>query len=116
MGVHLVFFLHITTGSESFNHVLALAFGVLIVFLLRITVDQDPSQSQHGVNGASHSDAALDCWSMILFRKPGIFQDQALVLVGVQLAFPFWGRRIAYGHNCLADRSGNQLPVPRWPI
>jgi hypothetical protein len=26
------------------------------------------------------------------------------------------GRRIAYGHNCLADRSGNQLPVPRWPI
>ncbi|MGB8560237.1 MAG: hypothetical protein WCD62_17575, partial [Pseudolabrys sp.] len=74
-----------------FNNVLALAFGVLIVFLLRITVDQDPSQSQHGVNGASHSDAALDCWSMILFRKPGIFQDQALVLVGVQLALPFWG-------------------------
>ena len=34
MGVHLVFFLHITTGSESFNNVLALAFGVLIVFLL----------------------------------------------------------------------------------
>ena len=29
--------------------------------------------------------------SMILFRKPGIFQDQALVLVGVQLALPFWG-------------------------
>ena len=56
----------------------------------RITVDHDPPQSQHGVNGASHSDAALDCWSMILFRKPGIFQDQALVLVGVQLALPFW--------------------------
>ncbi|MGA8945669.1 MAG: cytochrome o ubiquinol oxidase subunit IV, partial [Pseudolabrys sp.] len=34
MGVHLVFFLHITTGAESFNNVLALAFGVLIVFLL----------------------------------------------------------------------------------
>ena len=34
MGVHLVFFLHITTGPESFNNVLALAFGVLIVFLL----------------------------------------------------------------------------------
>jgi Prokaryotic Cytochrome C oxidase subunit IV. len=24
MGVHLVFFLHITTGAESFNNVLAL--------------------------------------------------------------------------------------------
>src|SRR5262249_3283634 len=34
MGVHLVFFLHITTGPESMNNVLALAFGVLIVFLL----------------------------------------------------------------------------------
>ena len=34
MGVHLVFFLHITTGAESYNNVLALAFGVLIVFLL----------------------------------------------------------------------------------
>lgn len=34
MGVHLVFFLHITTGPESTNNVLALAFGILIVFLL----------------------------------------------------------------------------------
>jgi cytochrome o ubiquinol oxidase operon protein cyoD len=34
MGVHLVFFLHITTGPESYNNVLALAFGVLIVFLV----------------------------------------------------------------------------------
>ena len=34
MGVHLVFFLHITTGPESTNNVLALAFGILIVFLI----------------------------------------------------------------------------------
>jgi len=34
MGVHLVFFLHITTGAESLNNVLALAFGLLIVILL----------------------------------------------------------------------------------
>ena len=34
MGVHLVFFLHITTGPDNVNNVLALAFGVLIVFLL----------------------------------------------------------------------------------
>ena len=34
MGVHLVFFLHITTGRDSTNNILALAFGVLIVVLV----------------------------------------------------------------------------------
>ena len=34
MGVHLVFFLHITTAPDDTNNVLALAFGVLIVGLL----------------------------------------------------------------------------------
>jgi cytochrome o ubiquinol oxidase operon protein cyoD len=36
MGVHLVFFLHITTGPDNSNNVLALAFGVLIVGLIMI--------------------------------------------------------------------------------
>lgn len=36
MGIHLVFFLHITTGPDNTNNVLALAFGVLIVFLVMI--------------------------------------------------------------------------------
>ena len=34
MGVHLVFFLHITSGPDSVNNVMALAFGLLIVVLL----------------------------------------------------------------------------------
>ena len=34
MGVHLVFFLHITTAPDSTNNVLALAFGVLVVLLV----------------------------------------------------------------------------------
>jgi len=34
MGVHLVFFLHIGTGPDNTNNVLALAFGVLIVVLV----------------------------------------------------------------------------------
>ena len=34
MGVHLVFFLHITTDPDNTNNVLALAFGLLIVFLV----------------------------------------------------------------------------------
>jgi cytochrome o ubiquinol oxidase subunit IV len=36
MGVHLVFFLHITTGPDSTNNILALAFGVLIAFLVLV--------------------------------------------------------------------------------
>jgi cytochrome o ubiquinol oxidase operon protein cyoD len=34
MGVHLVFFLHITTGPDNTNNVLALAFGVFVVGLI----------------------------------------------------------------------------------
>ena len=34
MGVHLVFFLHITTDPDNTNNVMALAFGLLIVFLV----------------------------------------------------------------------------------
>ena len=34
MGVHLVFFLHITSAPDSTNNSLALAFGVLIVTLI----------------------------------------------------------------------------------
>ena len=34
MGIHLVFFLNITTAPDNVNNVLALAFGVLIVLLV----------------------------------------------------------------------------------
>ncbi len=34
IGVHLVFFMHLTTAPDNTNNVLALAFGVLIVALI----------------------------------------------------------------------------------
>ena len=34
MGVHLVFFLHMTSGPDNVNNLLALAFGLLIVMLV----------------------------------------------------------------------------------
>jgi cytochrome o ubiquinol oxidase operon protein cyoD len=34
IGVHLVFFLHLGSGHDSTNNILALAFGVLIVLLV----------------------------------------------------------------------------------
>ena len=36
IGVHLVFFLHLGSGPDSTNNILALAFGMLIVFLVII--------------------------------------------------------------------------------
>lgn len=53
MGVHLVFFLHITTGPDNTNNILALAFGVLVVFLvlvgsLVIMANLDGSMMAHG--------------------------------------------------------------------
>jgi len=34
IGVHLVFFLHLGSGPDHTNNILALAFGVLVVFLV----------------------------------------------------------------------------------
>lgn len=34
IGVHLVFFLHLGSGPDHTNNILALAFGLLIVFLI----------------------------------------------------------------------------------
>ena len=34
IGVHLVFFLHLGSGPDNTNNILALAFGVLVVFLV----------------------------------------------------------------------------------
>jgi cytochrome o ubiquinol oxidase subunit IV len=36
MGIHLVFFLHITTGPDNTNNVLALAYGIIIVLLVLV--------------------------------------------------------------------------------
>jgi cytochrome o ubiquinol oxidase operon protein cyoD len=34
IGVHLVFFLHLGSGADNTNNILALAFGMLIIFLV----------------------------------------------------------------------------------
>jgi cytochrome o ubiquinol oxidase subunit IV len=52
MGIHLVFFLHITTGPDNTNNVLALAFGVLITLLIIfgsiwIMANLDHNMAQH---------------------------------------------------------------------
>jgi len=53
MGVHLVFFLHITSGPDNTNNVLALAFGVLIVFLVMIGTIVIMAQMNHNMGAPS---------------------------------------------------------------
>ena len=60
MGVHLVFFLHISSGPEGTNTILALAFGVFVVALvvfgsLLIMANLDAGmQGMHGMQGMAH--------------------------------------------------------------
>jgi len=56
MGVHLVFFLHVSSGPESTNTILALAFGVFVVALvvfgsLIIMAHLDAGMSAGGMHG-----------------------------------------------------------------
>ena len=61
MGVHLVFFLHITTGPDNTNNVLALAFGVLVVFLVvgGIVWIMGHLNHEHAADGPDHADAQI---------------------------------------------------------
>jgi cytochrome o ubiquinol oxidase subunit IV len=52
MGVHLVFFLHVTSGPDNTNNVLALAFGVLIVGLVLIGSIWIMGHLNHNLMGA----------------------------------------------------------------
>lgn len=36
MAIHLIFFLHLTSGPDNVNNIMALAFGIVIVFLVVI--------------------------------------------------------------------------------
>ena len=63
MGIHLVFFLHITTAPDNTNNVLALAFGTLIVCLvvfgsLWIMANLDHNMAPMGGAAAAMSEAA----------------------------------------------------------
>lgn len=54
MGVHLVFFLHVSTGADNTNNVLALAFGIIVVGLLvfgSMIIIADLNHNMMPVNG-----------------------------------------------------------------
>jgi cytochrome o ubiquinol oxidase subunit IV len=57
MGVHLVFFLHISSGPEGTNNILALAFGVFVVALVvfgSIIIMNNLDSAMSSVNGMSN--------------------------------------------------------------
>ena len=55
MGVHLVFFLHITTGPDNTNNVMALAFGVLIVLVLMVGTIWVMTNMNHNMMPMDHT-------------------------------------------------------------
>jgi heme/copper-type cytochrome/quinol oxidase subunit 4 len=60
LGVHLVFFIYITTGPNNLNNVPALAFGVMIVLLVRwLTVDHGAHEPKYDACGSDHTYAAM---------------------------------------------------------
>ena len=84
MGVHLVFFLHITTGPDNTNNVLALAFGVLIVIIvaagsLWIMTNLDDSMTPPAELMNLHMNTECTCWhqeyrsAARVRRSPGIW-------------------------------------------
>jgi cytochrome o ubiquinol oxidase subunit IV len=61
MGVHLVFFLHLTLGPRDSNNILALAFGTLIIASGRwVVMDHGQPQRQHGPYGALGKDLVVE--------------------------------------------------------
>jgi len=61
MGVHLVFFLHITSGPDNVNNVMALAFGGAdrSAAARRLALDHGAPEPEHDAHGSDHADAAL---------------------------------------------------------
>jgi len=62
MGVHLVFFLHVSSGPEGTNTILALAFGVFVVALvvfgsMVIMANLDAGMASCGMHGSSCPEA-----------------------------------------------------------
>ncbi|MFO6446050.1 cytochrome o ubiquinol oxidase subunit IV [Erythrobacter sp. NE805] len=58
MGVHLVFFLHVTTGPDNTNNVLALAFGVMVCALVLFGSIWIMAHLAHGAMAADMASAA----------------------------------------------------------
>jgi cytochrome o ubiquinol oxidase subunit IV len=86
MGVHLVFFLHITTGQDNVNNVMALAFGLLIVFLLL-------AGSLWIVAHLNHNMASMDqIMQMQLERGPVVRTVTASGVVGPTATAPVGAR------------------------
>ncbi len=54
MGIHLVFFLHITTAPDNTNNVLALAFGFLIVCIVVLGSLWIMTHLSHNVHSMQH--------------------------------------------------------------
>jgi HlyD family secretion protein len=97
MGVHLVFFLHITTGPDNVNNVMALAFGVLIVLLIL-------AGSLWIMANLNHNMASMDqIMQMQLERGPVVRTVTARGVVGPTATAPVGARVSGVIHALYCD-------------
>jgi hypothetical protein len=75
MGVHLVFILHITTGPDNTNNVLALAFGVLIVFLVVVGSGLDHGQSERRHDAVARADEHVICGTEPIYSARAMIRE-----------------------------------------
>jgi hypothetical protein len=62
MGIQLVFFLHITTGLDHINNVLAPAFGILILILV-VPGFEAPRRPDHACQRPGPPNLSLNYWT-----------------------------------------------------
>ena len=69
MGIHLIFFLHLTTAPDNTNNVLALAFGVLIVGLIVFGSVWIMSHLNHNMMPTTSTSVVLPMSQVLLAEK-----------------------------------------------
>ena len=99
MGVHLVFFLHITTGPDNTNNVLALAFGILIVFLVVVGSLWIMSNLERQHDAVARADE---------FAHAALTADASIRSLAVS---PAYDVHPEFGYLCLAPRVRRELRV-----
>lgn len=105
IGIQLVFFLHLTTGSDNINNSIALAFGTLVVTLVIAgTLWIMSSMSHHtsvtifrNKSAHNHHESSLHLEDSSIFK---IFPSQAQVGKKIKNVFCVVGQHVEINQEC----------------
>jgi cytochrome o ubiquinol oxidase subunit IV len=116
IGVQLVFFLHLTTGSDNINNSLALAFGTLVVALViggTLWIMSSMNHHMFEKMPAEHSmhNGHAQSYNQILMSLERIYADQSYIgktVIGVSCVA---GQRVERNQGCLQVRDDDILSL-----